>query len=212
MTAHGAIATTLLEADPRESASQESASQPGQVQCGVIIVTYNSAGHIASLLDSLADATAGLSIRTVVVDNGSQDGTVQRVRRAGVQCVESGANLGYAGAINLGRSHVGACSSILVLNADLVLEPGCVVALFAALRLDAVGVVVPQLLDDRGSVYRSLRREPTIRARPGGRALRRPLPPSPELGQRDGPRHGAVSASPPRRLGHRSGHAHRDRL
>jgi GT2 family glycosyltransferase len=126
-------------------------------------VTYNSADDVTSLLDCLGPATAGLTTRTVVVDNGSEDGTVQRVRaRSGVTCIESGANLGYAGAINLGRQHIGPCSSILVLNPDLVLEPGSVVELFATLRLHGAGVVVPQLLDDRGSLYRSLRREPTI--------------------------------------------------
>jgi GT2 family glycosyltransferase len=136
---------------------------PDQVDCAVIVVTYNNAEDICVLLASLPAATEGLSVRTVVVDNRSSDRTVQLVRDAGgATCVETGANLGYAGAINVGRAHVGRCSSILVLNADLVLEPGAVSALFARLSQPRVGVAVPRLLDEHGTLFPSLRREPTV--------------------------------------------------
>jgi len=136
---------------------------PDHVDCAVIVVTYNNADDSAALLASLPAATEGLSVRTVVVDNDSSDRTVEVVRDAGgAMCVEAGANLGYAGAINIGRAHVGPCSSILILNADLVLEPGAVSALFAVLSEHGVGVAVPRLLDEHGSLYPSLRREPTL--------------------------------------------------
>src|SRR5580693_1481698 len=92
---------------------------PGRVDCAVVIVTYNSAGDIARALDSLPAAAAGLTVRTVVVDNGSTDATVRLARaRTDVSCVESGANLGYAGGINVGREHAGDYSALLVLNPD----------------------------------------------------------------------------------------------
>ena len=162
LTALRAPSTVASSPSPGERVRQE-----GHVECAVIVVTYNSAADISPLLESLPAAAEGLALRIVVVDNGSSDTTVEVVRRVpGVTCVETGANLGYAGAINVGRAHVGPCSSVLILNPDLVLEPGSVSALFAALADPGVGVTVPQLLDGRGSVYWSLRREPTI-----GRAL-----------------------------------------
>ena len=51
---------------------------PNRVDCGVIIVTYNSADDLGPLLASLPEATAGLRIRTVIVDNASSDGTWDR--------------------------------------------------------------------------------------------------------------------------------------
>ena len=54
--------------------------QRHRVDCAVIIVTYNSARDIAGLLDSLPAAAAGLTLRVIVVDNGSADDTVERVR------------------------------------------------------------------------------------------------------------------------------------
>jgi GT2 family glycosyltransferase len=146
-------------------------SQPGRVDCAVVVVTYNSAQDIAGLLRSLPEAAAGLTLRVVVVDNGSTDATVQLVRsHPGVICVETGANLGYAAGINVGREHAGARSALLVLNPDLILDAGSLREMFAALGEPATGMVVPMLLDADGHRYPSLRREPTF-ARAVGEGL-----------------------------------------
>lgn len=139
------------------------AAREARVDCAVIIVTYNSARYVASLLDSLPAAAAGLTLRVIVVDNGSTDGTVDLVRdRPDVICVATGANLGYAGGINVGRKHAGDCAALSVLNPDLVLEAGAIRELLAALDDPGAGVVVPRLLDLDGTPYPSLRREPTL--------------------------------------------------
>jgi GT2 family glycosyltransferase len=133
------------------------------VDCAVIIVTYNSAGDIAGLLDSLPAAGDGLTLRVIVVDNGSADDTLGRVRNyPEVVCVAAGANLGYAGGINVGRQHAGQCGALAVLNPDLILEPGALREMFAALKDTDVGLVVPMLLDPEGHLFPSLRREPTV--------------------------------------------------
>lgn len=133
-----------------------------QADCVIVIVTYNSARHIGELLDSLPAAVGGLRTRCLVVDNNSSDETMRVLRsRNDVVVIEAGANLGYAGAINLGRTMIGPCSSLLILNPDLILEPGAVVELYKALDQPRVGVAVPMLLNTDGSLYLSLRREPT---------------------------------------------------
>jgi GT2 family glycosyltransferase len=131
--------------------------------CAVVIVTYNSADCIGELLRSLSRAAPGLRLRTVVVDNGSSDETVHVVRNTpGVTSVETKANLGYAGGINVGRSLAGSYSALLVLNPDVVLEEGSVARMHAALSDSAIGIVVPALVDPRGRQLLSLRREPTL--------------------------------------------------
>jgi GT2 family glycosyltransferase len=133
------------------------------VDCAVLVVTYNSAAYVCDLLDSLPAAAAGLSLRAVVVDNGSTDGTVALVRdRPDVQCIEAGANLGYAGGINLARRYAGQCAFAFVLNPDLVLEAGAIARLAATLRDPAVGVAVPMILDWAGRLEFTLRREPSL--------------------------------------------------
>lgn len=132
------------------------------VDCAVIIVTYNSARDITGLLDSLPAAAEGLTLRVIVVDNGSTDATADLVRvRPDAVCIETHANLGYSGGINVGRQYAGECAALVVLNPDLVLDAGALRQMFTALDDPAIGVVVPMLLDSTGVCFPSLRREPT---------------------------------------------------
>jgi GT2 family glycosyltransferase len=136
---------------------------PDRVDCAVVVVTYNSARYIAGLLASLPGAAAGLALRTIVVDNGSTDATVELARGyPEVICIETGANLGYAGGINVGRELAVEYSALLVLNPDLVLEAGAIREMFSALADPAVGMVAPLMLEPDGRCFPSLRREPTL--------------------------------------------------
>ena len=134
-----------------------------KIGCAIVIVTYNSARDIDDLLDSIPRAAGTVPVRTVVVDNGSCDDTVARVRaRSDATCIDAGTNLGYAGAINLGRSVTGERDSLLVLNSDLVLEPGAIESLYTALVGARAGIAVPVLVGVGGSVSPSVRREPSV--------------------------------------------------
>ena len=138
-------------------------STDAHVDCAVIIVTYNSARYITDLIRSLSPAAPEITLRIVVVDNASTDATVRLVRSfGGVTCIETGVNLGYAGGINVGRKHVGACSALLILNPDAVVEPAALGHMFAALADPAIGIVAPMLIDQRGHRYPSQRRRPTV--------------------------------------------------
>ena len=135
----------------------------GRVDCAVVIVTYNSDSHIGGLLDRIADAAPGLSLRIVVVDNGSTDTTVDIVaKRSDVICIKARSNGGYAAGINIGRAHAADYSALLVLNPDVALETGSVTRMFDALKDPGIGVVVPMLIDGSGSTFPSLRRKPTV--------------------------------------------------
>lgn len=131
--------------------------------CAVIIVTYNSAADIGGLLDSLPAAAAGLRIRVVVVDNDSSDDIASIVaRHPGVLFVPADVNLGYAGGLNLGRCYCRQTRSVLVLNPDLVLAPGSIRVLLAALPRLGAGAAVPRMLGEEGHLFPSLRREPSL--------------------------------------------------
>jgi GT2 family glycosyltransferase len=155
-----------------------------RVECAVVIVTYNSASDIIRVLDSLPAAAAGLTLRIIVVDNGSSDATVDLAcHYANVTCVTTGANLGYAGGINVGREQAGEYSALLVLNPDVTLDRGAIREMVSALDDAEVGIVAPRLLDRQGQWFPSLRRFPTL-ARAVGDGL---------LGRRLGRRPGRLS-------------------
>lgn len=127
----------------------------------VVIVAYNSAKVIDDLLDSLPAALADLRADVVVVDNSSTDGTAELVEARGGRVVRS-ANVGFAGGINRGVREAADADAVLVLNPDVRLAPGAIPPLMAALRLPSTGVVAPRILSEDGSLFPSLRREPSL--------------------------------------------------
>jgi len=73
----------------------------------IIVVTWNSAAHIARCLASLAHATKGIHAEIIVVDNASSDGTAAAVRDRfpGVALIRLPSNAGFARACNIGIAH-----------------------------------------------------------------------------------------------------------
>jgi GT2 family glycosyltransferase len=158
----------------------------------VAVVTYNSAADLPGLVASLPAGLEGVDWRLVVADNNSGDDTVAVIRRLAPQAtvIETGANLGYAAGINACAELAEPDEALLVLNADVVLERGCVRALLAACRSGSVGVAVPLVTRSDGVVEPTLRRRPTAsrvlaeavlgeHAGPFGERVDVPAPPRP---------------------------------
>jgi len=110
----------------------------------VVIPSWNSLALLPRCLESLRGQ--GVELETLVVDNGSSDGTVAYLEREGVPHLALPENVGFARAMNLGVGRVRA-EAVLALNADTVVEPGAVAALLAALAGDpSLGGVQPRIL------------------------------------------------------------------
>jgi GT2 family glycosyltransferase len=123
-----------------------SVSPAGSV--AVVVPSWDSAALLPHCLDSLADQGAELEL--LVVDNGSRDGSVPYLRERGTPFVSLPENIGFAAAVNLGARRVRA-GTILALNADTVLEPGCVGTLLEALEAEpSLGGVQPRILQLEG--------------------------------------------------------------
>jgi GT2 family glycosyltransferase len=114
----------------------------------VVIPSWNSAGLLPRCLGSLCDQ--GVQVEPLVVDNGSSDGSVAYLEQEGVPHVTLPVNTGFAAAVNLGAARA-STAAVLVLNADAVLEPGCLARLLEALEADeALGGVQPRILQLEG--------------------------------------------------------------
>jgi exopolysaccharide biosynthesis WecB/TagA/CpsF family protein len=136
-----------------------------------ITVTYNSARHIRTFIDSLRGDARTTRLRLIVADNGSTDETLRLLAQEDdVTVISTGANLGYAGGINAALPAVSAGSAVLILNPDLTVAPGAVRALLDRMGNSGAGIVVPAIREGDGHLSHSLRREPTV-ARTLGDAL-----------------------------------------
>jgi GT2 family glycosyltransferase len=118
----------------------------------IIIVTYNSMTEIDACLESLVGHTAPFPTTITVVDNRSTDGTAAHVRARwpSVAVIESGGNLGFSKANNLG---IRATDSeyVLLMNPDTVSPPGAVQTLVRGLASHHDAAIAgARMLNDRG--------------------------------------------------------------
>lgn len=129
----------------------------------VLIVTYNSEDSLQGLLDSLAEQSSDVRMKVIVADNDSTDSSLEIASAfPGVHAFHTGGNLGYSAGINQARRAAGHARSYLILNPDMLVQPGAVSALYQRLMQTPAGIVVPRLTDEDGSILRSLRREPVL--------------------------------------------------
>jgi N-acetylglucosaminyl-diphospho-decaprenol L-rhamnosyltransferase len=126
-----------------------------------VVVSFNAREHLLECVRSLrAEGVTDI----VVPDNGSTDGSREALAAADPEArfVPTGGNLGYGSAANRGAS-VARGPLLLVLNPDVVVEPGTVKALVAGLERDAsVGIVGPMIENPDGTLYPSARRFPSL--------------------------------------------------
>lgn len=143
---------------------ERSFQRSGPVDVAVVTVTYNNTGHLNDLIESLRCQTLDVTMRFVVADNGSSDGSLEQARaHTDILTVATGGNLGYSAGVNAALQHVGQTEAILVVNPDLRLEHGAVSRLLHRLRSDPdIGMVVPLITDPTGARADSLFNEPGI--------------------------------------------------
>lgn len=119
-----------------------------------IVLNWNKATDTLACLRSLDEQTYP-NCEALVVDNGSQDGSVARVRRRfpQVTVLELAENLGYAGGNNRGIEYAlrQGCEYVWLLNDDTTVAPDALQALMAEAQASpGVGFFGPMvyMLDD----------------------------------------------------------------
>jgi hypothetical protein len=117
-----------------------------------ILVNWNGAEDTLETLASLDRAAGREGLRVVVVDNGSTDGSAERLRRehrgADFELIETGANLGFAGGNDVGIRRVledPAIERVLLLNTDVAVDPGFLPPLLCAVDEPGVAAVGPKI-------------------------------------------------------------------
>jgi len=128
------------------------------VDLTAVVVSWNTREHLARSLAALEGAADGLRVETIVVDNGSSDGSQAMVaaKFPRVRLLQSASNLGFGGASNVGAA-AGTGRAILLLNSDCELAPGALATLLGALDADAtLGAVFARLVNADGTLQPSV--------------------------------------------------------
>ncbi|HVT59826.1 MAG TPA: glycosyltransferase family 2 protein [Thermoanaerobaculia bacterium] len=116
----------------------------------VVLVNWNGAADTLATLGSLDRTAGGEALCRLVVDNGSSDDSVPRLRaeRPGLEVIETGANLGFAGGNAVGIRRALAdreVAWVLLLNTDVVVDRGFLPPLLAACADPRVGAAGPKI-------------------------------------------------------------------
>lgn len=129
-----------------------------------VIVNFRAGSLLTDCVRTVLDDSSAGEVELVVVDNGSDDGSVDELLRAvpSARVIASPGNVGYARAANLGIAATRA-PVVAVLNPDLTMEAGTAKAMLA--RFDeqaALGACGPRVRNLDGSDYPSARRSPSV--------------------------------------------------
>lgn len=155
----------LDQHDSQSASSQARGFSPPEehTDVAVIVVTYDSQKDAPLLLESLRPETRDQSIKVIVADNSPTPATLRALQHMkDIHIFPTGGNLGYAAGINEAMKRAGTADSYLILNPDMRIGPGSIRALRERMSRSGAGGVVPLLLEDDGSTYLSLRREPSV--------------------------------------------------
>lgn len=134
------------------------------IRVSLVILTFNQRALTLACLSSLEDFIWREDCETILVDNGSDDGTCEAVKEAfpAVRVLRQERNLGVAAGRNVGLRQ--ACGRyLMILDNDTEADCATILGLAAVLDSDAgIGLVAPRLVSGRGDVQSSFRPYPGI--------------------------------------------------
>ena len=127
-------------------------------EVAVAVVSWNTRDLLEACLESLRTEVDGGRARVWVVDNASDDGSADMVRRRfeWAQLIPSDENLGFGPAVNAVADRTDT-PWIAAANADIALEPGALEALIRRGESEArAGAIVPRLVMPNGETQHSV--------------------------------------------------------
>jgi hypothetical protein len=137
---------------------------PAACDLSIIIVNWNVRELLRACLRSINEGRGDLDVEVIVVDSGSEDGSVAMVRETfpWVRLIACAENVGFPRGNNIGLDAANG-RFLLLLNPDTELVDDALSRMVDYLRRQPdVGVLGPQLLNPDGTVQSSRRRFPTL--------------------------------------------------
>jgi glycosyltransferase involved in cell wall biosynthesis len=110
----------------------------------VLMAAYNEEAALGHVLERMPDKVHGLAVRTVVLSDGSTDGTADVARAAGVEVIEFEQNRGKGAVLKSGLISIAGdpCSALVFMDADGQHDPEQLDALVTPVLDGSADVVV----------------------------------------------------------------------
>jgi GT2 family glycosyltransferase len=136
------------------------------IDVSVIIVNWNTRRLLEQCLSSLSKCADGVQLEVIVVDNASEDDSVQYVAQhfPEVRLIHNSVNRGFAAANNQGLA-IAKGRNILFLNSDTIVHQGALKAMAKLLdNTPDVGLCSCRLLNEDGSIQPNVHHFPSFGA------------------------------------------------
>ncbi len=138
--------------------------KPQRVDLSIVIVNWNTRALLLNCLHSIAAQLTPFTSQIIVVDNASEDDSVEAVRQTfpTVELIENEKNFGFAKANNLALRE---CTGrfVLLINSDVVLRDGCFDALYRYMEEHReIGMIGPRVLNGDLTLQESCKEFPTV--------------------------------------------------
>ncbi len=133
-----------------------------QANISAIIISYQGIDFILDCLQSLTRELENFEHEIIIVDNCSDDGTVEFIKKnyPTAHLIKNDSNLGFAKAVNQGIM-MARRDYLWILNQDIRIRPGCLNSLLECHnRLDQPGVVGPRFVGFDNRLQKCCRRFP----------------------------------------------------
>jgi len=122
------------------------------IKLSVIIINYNTPEMTERAIKRLRECESALASEIILIDNNSTEKlSPSTVATLSVKYIENQENVGFARAVNQGLK-IARGEYILLLNSDVLIEPGAVSRLLMLMEKESqVGVVGPKMIYPDGS-------------------------------------------------------------
>lgn len=127
-----------------------------------VVISYRGMEFIPDCLRTLSDELDQFDHEIIVVDNGSDDGTIRFIETdyPDLNLIKNESNLGFAQAVNQGIQ-MARGDYLWILNQDIRIRSGCLKTLLEChISLDKVGVIGPRFVGFDGQLQKCCRRFP----------------------------------------------------
>jgi len=135
------------------------------ISLSIVVVNFNTCELLRQCLKSILTRLEIRDVEIVVVDNHSDDDSIRMVRNnfPEIKIIANETNNGYSKATNQ-AIQISSGKYILVLNADTIMKPGAIQALYSYMeRNPGCGIAGPKLLYPNGDLQYSCRTFQTIK-------------------------------------------------
>jgi len=154
----------MTESFTHHPADKDSSVCSDQPDVSVVIVSWNARAFLLECLRSIRAFSGEVKVEIIVVDNASQDGSVEAVETQfrEVRLIRNSENMGFAKANNIGIS-LATGRYLCLINSDVKVLNGCVKNLCE--YMDAhpeIGLIGPKILNPDLTIQSSCRHFPSL--------------------------------------------------